>query len=456
MLNSGKNRSDKKISRLLWLLPLAIAVPLVWWGVHSLDRDDPWITLPEEFAVLGPKTDVTVKAGDAKSGLREVLITARQDGQDKLVVSRTFPPGGDPGQEVEVQLTLVAKELGLKEGPATFTVAARDRSPRNWFKGRSGLLQRELVVDLVPVNLAFLDINHLLYYGGSGLILYHLNKETAASGVVVEGRLYRGFPVPGGAKGDHLVLFPIPREPTVPYQVELTARSKYGQEVRNRISLNLKPRQWRQDDMNLSENFMRQVAAGFSVEGELTESFLSVNREMRQANHDKVREICQESSPEQLWEGVFERFKGKPMARFGDKRTYVYQGTDIDHQVHQGEDLASLERSLIPAANHGVVVFADSLGIYGQSVILDHGLGVFSLYSHLSQIDVQKGDRLEKGKPLGRTGFTGMAGGDHLHFSMILQGEFVDPREWWDPQWHRDQLQGPLSRVRTSEEPSVQ
>lgn len=177
---------------------------------------------------------------------------------------------------------------------------------------------------------------------------------------------------------------------------------------------------------------------------------------MRQANHDKVREICQESSPEQLWEGVFERFKGKPMARFGDKRTYVYQGTDIDHQVHQGEDLASLERSLIPAANHGVVVFADSLGIYGQSVILDHGLGVFSLYSHLSQIDVQKGDRLEKGKPLGRTGFTGMAGGDHLHFSMILQGEFVDPREWWDPQWHRDQLQGPLSRVRASEEPSVQ
>ena len=64
--------------------------------------------------------------------------------------------------------------------------------------------------------------------------------------------------------------------------------------------------------------------------------------------------------------------------------------------------------------------------------------------------------KIKNYRALGRTGFTGMAGGDHLHFSMILQGEFVDPREWWDPQWHRDQLQGPLSRVRASEEPSVQ
>jgi murein DD-endopeptidase MepM/ murein hydrolase activator NlpD len=452
MSKSGKNRSEKKTGWLLWLLPLAVAVPLAWLGFRSLDRDDPWVTLPEEFAVLGPKSEVTVKAGDAKSGLREVLVKVSQDGQDKLVVSRTFPPEGQPGQEVEIPLTLVAKDLGLNEGPATFTVAARDRSWRNGFKGRTRLLTKDLVVDLVPVNLAFLNVNHLLYYGGTGLILYHLNKETAASGVVVEGRLYRGFPVPGGNKGDHLVLFPIPREPAAPYQVELTARPKYGQEVKNRISLNLKPRKWRQDEMSLSENFLRQVSAAFSAQGDLTEAFLSVNREMRQTNHDKVREICRESRPEQLWEGVFERFKGKPMARFGDKRTYVYQGNEIDQQVHQGEDLASLERSLIPAANHGVVVFADSLGIYGQTVILDHGLGVFSMYSHLSQIDVQVGNRIEKGGPLGRTGFTGMAGGDHLHFSVIIQGEFVDPREWWDPQWHRDQLQGPLSRMRASEE----
>lgn len=443
-----KDRSDKKVGHLLWMLPLAFAVLLVWWGVQSLDRDDPWVTLPEEFNMLGPRTDLTVKAGDATSGLREVSVSVGQQGRDKLIVSRSFPPGGDPGEQVDVRVTIEAKALGLQEGPGTLTVAARDRSWRNRFKGRSRVLQRDVVIDLVPLNLNFLSVNYLLHYGGTGLILYHVNKETAASGVVIGGHFYSGFPVPKGAKGDYLVLFPIPLEPTAPYQAELVARPQYGPEVKHRVPLNLKPRRWRHDDMNLSENFMRQVAAAFSVEGDLMESFLSVNRDMRQANHDKVREICRENSPEPLWAGAFQRFRGKRMARFGDKRTYIHQGKAIDHQVHLGEDLASLQRSLIPAANHGVVVFADFLGIYGQTVILDHGLGVFSMYSHLSQMDVRKGDRLEKGKPLGRTGVTGMAGGDHLHFSMILQGEFVDPREWWDAQWHRDQVQGPLARIR--------
>jgi murein DD-endopeptidase MepM/ murein hydrolase activator NlpD len=443
-----KTRLDKKAGQLLWIAPLALAVLLVWWGAKNMDWQDPWVTLPEQVSVLGAKTEFTVTAGDAKSGLREVLVTVSQDGQDKVVSSRTLPPGGEPGEEVEVPVTVEARALGLKEGPATLTVAVRDRSWRNWFQGRSQVLQRDVVIDLVPVHLTFLNINHLLHYGGSGLILYNLNKEVDESGVLVEGHLYRGFPIPRGAEGDYMVLFPIPLEPAGPHQVELVARPHFGQEAKRPVPLNLRPRRWRHDNMNLSEGFLRQVAATFAVGGYPMQAFLTVNRDMRQANHDKVREICRESRPEQLWSGVFQRFLGKPMARFGDKRTYIYEGQAIDHQVHLGEDLASLERSPIPAANHGVVAFADSLGIYGQTVILDHGLGVFSMYSHLSQIDVKQGDNVEKGQSLGRTGVTGLAGGDHLHFSMILQGEFVDPREWWDPQWHRDQVQGLLTRAR--------
>ena len=75
-------------------------------------------------------------------------------------------------------------------------------------------------------------------------------------------------------------------------------------------------------------------------------------------------------------------------------------------------------------------------------MILDHGLGVFSSYSHLSQIDVKVGDKVDKGAVLGRTGTTGLAVGDHLHFAINLQGEFVDPLEWWDPHWLKDQVEG--------------
>ena len=114
----------------------------------------------------------------------------------------------------------------------------------------------------------------------------------------------------------------------------------------------------------------------------------------------------------------------------------------MDQQTHLGEDLASLVNSPVYAGNNGVVVYAEPLGIYGQTVILDHGLGVFSSYSHMSQIDVKVGDKLDKGAVLGRTGTTGLAAGDHLHFAINLQGEFVDPLEWWDPHWLKDQVEG--------------
>jgi murein DD-endopeptidase MepM/ murein hydrolase activator NlpD len=113
----------------------------------------------------------------------------------------------------------------------------------------------------------------------------------------------------------------------------------------------------------------------------------------------------------------------------------------VDQQIHMGEDLASLMNSPVYAGNNGAVVYAEPLGIYGHTVILDHGLGVFSSYSHMSKIDVKVGEKLQKGAVLGQTGTTGLAAGDHLHFAINLQGEFVDPLEWWDPHWLRDQVE---------------
>jgi murein DD-endopeptidase MepM/ murein hydrolase activator NlpD len=126
---------------------------------------------------------------------------------------------------------------------------------------------------------------------------------------------------------------------------------------------------------------------------------------------------------------------GSRMAGFAEHRTYYYKNEEIDQQVHLGVDLASTKRAEIKAANRGNVIFADYLGIYGNNIILDHGQGVFSQYSHLSQIGVAVGELIEKGAPIGLSGATGMAGGDHLHFSILINGIFVTPLEWWDQQW---------------------
>ena len=72
--------------------------------------------------------------------------------------------------------------------------------------------------------------------------------------------------------------------------------------------------------------------------------------------------------------------------------------------------------------------------------MLGHGYGLQSIYGHLSKIDVHEGKIVKKGQVMGRSGMTGLAGGDHIHFSMQLDGVQIDPREWWDAHWIHDHI----------------
>ncbi|HEX5607986.1 MAG TPA: M23 family metallopeptidase, partial [Candidatus Binatia bacterium] len=102
----------------------------------------------------------------------------------------------------------------------------------------------------------------------------------------------------------------------------------------------------------------------------------------------------------------------------------------------------------------GTVAFVGDLGIYGNTVIIDHGLGLFTLYGHLSSIDVKVGDQVKQRQLIGKTGETGLAAGDHLHFGVYLHGLAVLPVEWWDQKWINDNVQPKLagSTADTSEE----
>ncbi len=457
-----KQRWGRRVGYVVWsAVGLGLLAGLVWLAVGHLDFDAPTVALKTPVEVVGAKTVLTVTAADQDSGLKGVKATFSQGGQSKVVLDRTFPPGGGKGETVDLPVTLEPKALGFQEGKATLAVEVWDRSWRHLFRGRTAALRREVVIDLVPVNLTYQGVSHLLHAGGTGVICYRLNKEVKESGVLVGGRFFQGFPNLKGAKGDYVVLFAVPQEGPNTFPVELVARPSLGNEIQQAVSLKSKPRKWRNDSINLSDGFLRQVAtkklAG-SNPNDLLGSYLEVNRNLRKLNHETFQKVCSHSSPQPLWTGAFQRFYGKPMARFGDRRTYMFQGKAVDHQMHLGEDLASLINSPVYAGNNGVVVYADALGIYGNTVMLDHGLGVFSSYSHLNKIDAKVGDRVEKGAVLGQTGVTGLAFGDHLHFAINLQGEFVDPLEWWDPHWIRDQVEGvwvhagaPVAQAATAE-----
>jgi murein DD-endopeptidase MepM/ murein hydrolase activator NlpD len=226
--------------------------------------------------------------------------------------------------------------------------------------------------------------------------------------------------------------------------------------TRTRFPHFVRKKVFKKDTLTVSDGFINQILPEFHAllpakpNATLKDRFLFINRDLRQVNYQTIVAATRKTEPAMLWKGPFLRLpNAAPRAGFADRRTYMYEGKEIDQQDHLGVDLASLMNSPVPAANGGVVVSTGFIGIYGQTVILDHGFGLFSMYSHLSRITVKAGDRVTKETILGNTGSTGLAVGDHLHFSMMVHDTFVDPIEWWDPHWIRDNVTSKLDGVKS-------
>jgi murein DD-endopeptidase MepM/ murein hydrolase activator NlpD len=183
--------------------------------------------------------------------------------------------------------------------------------------------------------------------------------------------------------------------------------------------------------------------------GDLLADFLKVNGELRRLNADRIAGFAGQTSPARLWKQAFVQLGNSQVeAAFADHRTYIYGGKEVDQQVHLGFDLAATKNVAVSAANDGVVLSADWLGIYGNCVIIDHGQGVQSLYGHLQSFDVKVGDKVARGQRIGLSDSTGLAAGDHLHFTMLVAGHMVNPVEWWDPHWVQDRVDRKLDEAR--------
>jgi murein DD-endopeptidase MepM/ murein hydrolase activator NlpD len=284
--------------------------------------------------------------------------------------------------------------------------------------------------------------------GGTGFVAYQPSKPLVSTGVYINDYLSPAHPITIDNKPSYVTYFALPMTATqATTRITIFARDEAGNETIVGIPCMIKEKKFRADKMNISESFLQQKMPEFqamvpSLQGKTPlEVFAYINSQMRNDNFLTIQKFCQKSSPQELWEGTFLRMtNGAPMALFGDKRSYMYNGKVVGESIHSGVDLASNARAPIEAANKGIVVFTGALGIYGNTVIIDHGLGMFSLYGHLSSIDTTAGKNVAKGEKIGLSGMSGLAGGDHLHFGIIVGGQFVNPQEWWDPHWIKDNI----------------
>jgi len=307
-------------------------------------------------------------------------------------------------------------------------------------------------VRLTPPSVGVLSTQTYVRQGGCEAVVYRVGEGAERHGVQAGDWFFPGYPLPGGQPGEQFALFAVPYDLGDATNVRLVAADVVGNAAQVAFIDKFFPEPPTSDVIEVSDAFLEKVVPPIMSQtpdledrGSLLENYLQINRDLRRANAKELVEIAARSKPEFLWSRPFApMINAAVMAAFADRRTYRYQGREIDRQDHLGFDLASTQQDSIPSANDGVVVLARYMGIYGNTVIVDHGYGLMSLYGHLSSIAVSEGDRVSRGQTLGRTGVTGLAVGDHLHFTMLLHGLPVNPREWWDGHWIEDRLERKL------------
>jgi murein DD-endopeptidase MepM/ murein hydrolase activator NlpD len=441
-------------------LGIALAVLLLCGGALAWVRfegDAPSVEGPASL-LIGSTGSVAFDIGDLGSGLREILISIQQADGETVVFERSFPGdlrtgGNTPGVPERFEIEIDPKALGLGHGDASLKVTARDWSWRNSFRGNETQHQVPLTIDLQKPRIQVASGLTYVSRGGSGAVSYSVNEETMRDGVMVGENFYRGFLAPGAdvSSGRRFALFAVPTDAPKGAKIVVVAEDRAGNVANASWPVVLKERLLPDANITLPDRFLetkvRNLADAENIpQDDLIRAFDQINTQLRAANEAKIREIVANPSESKLWNGAFGQLRNsKVTSKFAEQRSYFVNGKKISKATHFGYDLASTSGAPIEASNSGVVIFVDDLGIYGNCVIIDHGMDLFSLYAHLSSMSVSVGDRVEKNDTLGLSGATGLAGGDHLHFAILLGGTYVEPLEWWDPVWVKTHVDAHLT-----------
>jgi murein DD-endopeptidase MepM/ murein hydrolase activator NlpD len=446
MSGFGSEKKGSVFKKLVITILLLFSILVISYVAYKLFfMPEPVVTGIEAFEVISSDSAVTLEV----KNIRSIDVSIRQ-GDKHIDLLRDVTDSSEKTYTIQIK----PKELQLKDGAAKVSIVAK----AGFFKEIP--YEVDSIIDTVPPSLEILKSPYAVHQGGSGFIA--LKARDASSVFVKLGDYeFRGFRA-DAHEGDspaeqgfgipsyqmpavvYYVFFPVPIDVSDDSVLYAIAEDRAGNRRVRAARTDIKAKEFRSSSINITDSFINTVVISLLNLTETSDpvgSFRQVNEKWRADGIAKLAEISKVTEPEIFWEGRFLQLRNsKVMARYGDKRDYFYNGEKISESVHLGFDLASTPNAIVEAANTGIIRFAGDIGVYGNTVVIDHGMGLMSLYSHLSDIMVREGEAVKKGAVIGRTGSTGFAGGDHLHFGIMIHGHEVSPLYWWDNRWLRTNI----------------
>ncbi|MEN4053948.1 MULTISPECIES: M23 family metallopeptidase [Sulfurimonas] len=436
-----RRRKSNSSFGVLFVFVLIVAAALYVYFSATFERNAPAITLQNSNGYWNLKKPLKVKISDA-SGIQSYKIVMHTKDGDKTLQYEQFLT---PEKELILEVEPPRGSYTMKDKEIKLLVQAQDISKWNFLKGNLAQQSFKLKIDKKRPRVSIVSNSYKISRGGSALVVFRVEDENIDDIYILSNHNKHFKAQPFYKEGYYIALLAWPVKDSG-FKATVIATDFAGNVAKSYVPLYLKNKEYRLSRITLSDKFLKGKIYELSEEFEETqgvdnklEQFKIINEDVREKNEKLIHKITSVVPDEMISDFKIKKMyplkNGQVVAYFGDHRKYYYKGKFVSEAYHLGLDMASHAMAPIKTQNGGKVVYADFNGLYGNMPILSHGLGLYTLYGHCSNVDVTLDEDVPPNSKIATTGKSGYAMGDHLHFGVLVQGIEVRPQEWMDKQW---------------------
>ena len=353
-----------------------------------------------------------------------------------------------------IDLNILAPKIDLtrKTQNVQLKIEVYDTSKWNFFMGNKTTKEINVKVDKKSPVANVLSNSYLIRRGGSAAVVVEVKDDNLKDKYISFNNNEERFELfPFHKKNFYVAIITWPIEIETFHRVNLIAIDHAKNKTVTKVPLYIKELKVKIDNIKISDRFINKVSknvlikSGYDIPDTASEIFVKENKDLRKRNINTIKSETRNNMDTQKVSKfnikAFKQLKSSmTFAGFGERRHYTYKGKKIDEAWHLGMDWASVKKAKIYTTNSGKVIFKDYLGIYGDTIIIDHKFGLGTLYAHTSRSVVEVNDNVKAGAYIANTGSSGAVFGDHLHFGVLVQGIEVNPEEWLSRYWVRENI----------------
>jgi len=446
-----RNNSLKNILSLIIVL-LIVAAGVFIFLSPQFEKNSPKITF-ENNKYWNLKDKLNVSLFD-QSGIKSYKVYYKNKGSETVLLGKSISV-----KQTSVMFNIHGFDIEPNTEKIKLAIEVTDNSNWNFFQGNKSYQEFELNIDRKKPVANVISNSHNIKRGGSAVVVVEVSDKNLSKKYISFNNKYRFDLIPFQKENFYAAIIAWPIEIEEFERVNLVAIDKANNKRATKVPLYIKDLKIKNDNINISKKFINKVSipvlkkSDYTIPSSNAEIFVKQNKKLRQENIDTIKNVSLKNMTRDVIKkykiNAFKRLEGsKTFAGFAERREYYYEKEKIDEAWHLGMDWASIKRAPIKVSNAGKVIYNDFLGIYGNTLIIDHELGLQSLYAHTSKFHVKVEDEVKRNQKIANTGSTGAVFGDHLHFGILVQGIEVNPIEWMDRTWIKTRILNVLDEAK--------